>query len=86
MKQLVLSLNSYKEQEVLVELTDTGDSSPNSALSSLVEAVNMNMAQMMAMANQQNQAVLDQHAQMAQHLARPKQVVRDANGKIMGVQ
>jgi hypothetical protein len=46
----------------------------------------MNMTQMMAMANQQNQAVLNQHAQMAQQLTRPKQVVRDANGKIIGVQ
>jgi hypothetical protein len=86
MKQHVLSLNANQEQEGLVELSDTGDSRPNSALSSLVEAVNMNMTQMMAMANQQNQAVLEQHAQMAQHLTRPKQVVRDANGKIMGVQ
>jgi hypothetical protein len=86
MKQHVLSLNAGKEEEGLVELTDTGDTQPNSALSSLVEAVNMNMTQMMAMANQQNQAVLNQHAQMAQQLTRPKQVVRDANGKIMGVQ
>jgi hypothetical protein len=86
MKQHVLSLNAGKEEEGLVELTDTGDTQPNSALSSLVEAVNMNMTQMMAMANQQNQAVLNQHAQMAQQLTRPKQVVRDANGKIIGVQ
>jgi hypothetical protein len=86
MKQHVLTLNAGKEEEGLVELTDTGDSRPNSALSSLVEAVNMNMTQMMAIANQQNQAVLNQHAQMAQQLTRPKQVVRDANGKIMGVQ
>jgi hypothetical protein len=86
MKQHVLTLNAGKEEEGLVELTDTGDSRPNSALSSLVEAVNMNMTQMMAIANQQNQAVLNQHAQMAQQLTRPKQVVRDANGNIMGVQ
>lgn len=86
MKQHVLTLNSNKEQEGLVELTDTGDTQPNSALSSLVEAVNTNMAQMMAIANQQNQSILQHQAEIQQQLNRPKQIVRDANGKIMGVQ
>ena len=86
MKQHVLSLNSNKEQEGLLELNENGDTQPNSALSSLVEAVNANMGQMMAIANQQNQAILQHQADIAQNLNRPKQVVRDVNGKIIGVQ
>ena len=86
MKQHVLSLNSNKEQEGLLELSETGDMQPNSALSSLVEAVNANMGQMMAIANQQNQAILQHQADIAQNLNRPKQVIRDINGKIIGVQ
>lgn len=87
MKQHVMSLNAQKAQEGLVELTDMGDEVPNSALSALVDAVNTNMAQMIQIQNQNNQAVLERQHAMIEQMNRPKQVVRDPNtGKIIGVQ
>ena len=44
------------------------------------------MAQMIEIQSQNNQAVLERQHAMIEQLSRPKQVVRDINGKIMGVQ
>lgn len=87
MKQHVLTLNSNKPEEGLVEIGMNGNYQPNSALSALVDAVNTNMAQMLQIQNQNNQAVLDRQHAMIEQIGRPKQVVRDPNtGKIIGVQ
>ena len=87
MKQHVLTLNSNKPEEGLVEINTEGNYQPNSALSALVDAVNTNMAQMLQIQNQNNQAVLDRQHAMIEQMGRPKQVVRDPNtGKIIGVQ
>lgn len=87
MKQHVMTINAQKTQEGLTELTLDGIEQPNSALSALVDAVNQNMAQMLALQNQSNQAVLDRQHAMIEQMNRPKQVVRDPNtGKIIGVQ
>ena len=86
MKQHVMSINAQKSQEGLVELTEMGDEVPNSALSALVDAVNQNMAQMIQVQNQSNQAVLERQHAMIEQMNKPKQVVRDQNGKIIGVQ
>jgi hypothetical protein len=89
MKQHVLSLNSGKDQGTLTELNDSGDMQISSllsgSLSNVIDSVNTNMAQMMAMANQQNQALFEKMSMLHDHVARPKQVVRDVNGKIIGV-
>ena len=86
MKQHVMTINAQKTQEGLTELTLDGIEQPTSALSALVDAVNQNMAQMLALQNQSNQAVLDRQHAMIEQMNRPKQVVRDQNGKIIGVQ
>jgi hypothetical protein len=88
MKQHVLSLNAGKEDS-MTEFDETGNPQLNSVLSTslnnVIENVNMNMTQMMTLANQQNQALLDRMSEMHNQVTRPKQVVRDANGRIIGV-
>jgi len=89
MKQHVLSLNAGKEDS-MTEFDETGNPQLNSVLSTslnnVIENVNMNMTQMMTLANQQNQSLLERVAEMHNQVTRPKQVVRDANGRIIGVQ
>ena len=89
MKQHVLTLNANKDPDAMTELDETGAPQISQLLSSslgnVIDSVNMNMTQMMTMANQQNQALLDRMSEMHNQVTRPKQVVRDANGKIIGV-
>lgn len=87
MKQHVLSINANKAQEGILEISDDGVEKPNSALEGLIEAVNMNLAQLMHIQNANNQQIIERQAAMIDQLNRPKQVVRDPNtGKIIGVQ
>ena len=58
----------------------------SSALSGLVEAINQNMQQLVGIQNAQNQQIIERQAAMIEQLNRPKQVMRDINGKIIGVQ
>lgn len=85
-----LDINAAKEQETLTEVTPGGIEQPTSALSGLVEAINNNMASMVATQAQHNQDILMQqqmaHQNLVQQLTKPKQVVRGADGKIIGVQ
>jgi hypothetical protein len=85
-----LDINAAREQERLVEVTPGGIEQPTSALSSLVEAINNNMATMVAVQAQHNTDLLSQqqmaHQSLVQQLTKPKQVVRGADGKIVGVQ
>jgi len=85
-----LDINAAREQEGLVEVTPGGIEQPTSALSSLVEAINNNMATMVAVQAQHNTDLLSQqqmaHESLVQQLTKPKQVVRGADGKIVGVQ
>ena len=88
-KQTAMTINGAKEAEGLTEIDDEGMEQPTSALASLVDAVNNNMASMIAISQQHNQDILNQqqmaHENLTAQLTRPKQVLRDANGKIMGV-
>ena len=85
-----LDINANKEQETLTEVTPGGIEQPTSALSGLVEAINNNMAVMTQAQAQHNQDILMQqqmaHESLVQQLTKPKQVVRGADGKIVGVQ
>jgi hypothetical protein len=65
--------------ESFTQFDDSGLSQPNSALAGLVEAINENMARLV-----DNQA--QSHQQMMETLSRPKTIVRDANGRALGVQ
>ena len=89
-KTTAMNINGAKEAEGLTELDDMGVEQPTSALQGLVEAINANMAVMTQAQAQHNQDILMQqqmaHQNLVQQLTKPKQVVRDANGKILGVQ
>ena len=85
----IMNINGAKEAETLTELDDAGIEQPTSALAGLVEAINTNMAVMTQAQAQHNQDILAQqamaHQNLVQQLTKPKQVIRDANGKIQGV-
>jgi hypothetical protein len=84
-----LDINAAKEQEGLTEVTPGGIEQPTSALAGLVDSINHNMAMMTQAQSQHNQDILMQqqmaHQNLVQQLTKPKQVIRDVNGKIAGV-
>lgn len=84
-KKQAIQINADRPQEGLIELSHEGIEQPTSALSGLIEAVNTNMSQMLQVQNMNNQMVLERQAAMIEQLSKPKQVVRDPNGKIIGV-
>jgi hypothetical protein len=81
-----MTINAARDQEGILELNDNGDEQPNSALAGLIDAVNQNYAQMIQMSTMQNEVMLQKQAEMVANLSRPKQIVRGADGKIIGVQ
>ena len=86
LKQSAMTINASKEQEGIIEMGDEGYEQPTSALSGLIEAVNNNYAQMIQMSTMQNEMAIQKHAEMMAQLSQPKQIVRGADGKIIGVQ
>jgi hypothetical protein len=86
LKQSSMTINAARDQEGILELNDNGDEQPNSALAGLIDAVNQNYAQMIQMSTMQNEVMLQKQAEMVANLSRPKQIVRGADGKIIGVQ
>jgi hypothetical protein len=79
LKQSAMSINANKEAETLTEMGDDGNEQPTSALAGLVEAMNNNVMALMEVQNTRN-------AELAQLLTKPKTVIRDANGRVAGVQ
>jgi len=86
LKQSSMTINAARDQEGLIEMGETGEEQPTSALSGLIDAVNQNYAQMLQMSSMQNEMVMQKHAEMMAQLSQPKQIVRGADGKIIGVQ
>ncbi len=87
-KTTAMNLNA-KDMETLTELDEEGTERPTSALESLIESINNNMEMMVAIQQQHNQDIAMQqemaHNNLVQQLTKPKQVVRGADGKIVGV-
>jgi len=85
-----IDVNAAKEKETLTEMSSDGYEQPTSALSELIASINNNMAMMVQTQQQHNQdLVLQQqaaHDNLVGQLTKPKQVVRSADGKIIGVQ
>jgi hypothetical protein len=77
-KQSAMSINASKSEGV-TELDDEGKERPTSALSELVEAMNNNVMALMEVQNTRS-------AELAQLITKPKTVIRDANGRVAGVQ
>jgi len=84
-----LDINAAKDQETLTDISTGGIEQPTSALSGLVDSINQNMGMMIATQQQHNQDLMLQqqmsHQNLVQQLTKPRQVIRDQNGKISGV-
>ena len=85
-----LDINSGKQQETLTEIDQAGYEVAHPALADLVNSINQNLQILTSSQIQNNEALLMQqemaHQNLIQNVSKPKQVVRDSNGKIVGVQ
>jgi len=72
-----MTINSAN-MEGFTNLNDEGIAQPSSALTGLIEAINNNMALLVAQQSENQRQVIET-------INRPKQVVRDASGKVQGV-
>jgi hypothetical protein len=86
LKQSSMTINAGKEQEGLTELDDAGNEQPTSALSGLVEAINSNVANLMQISAMNQQDTAMKHAEIVAMMTKPKKVLRDANGRVAGVE
>jgi hypothetical protein len=75
MKLAAFNVNAAKEGETLTEMGDDGTERPTSALAGLVEAINNNLG-----------SLLMSQQQLMAHIARPKRIVRGADGRVAGVE
>ena len=66
-----------------VSFDESGEAKPSSVLQSLLDQSNANLQQLLTSHSQSQAEMLNT---MVQHLTKPKQVIRDAYGKIQGVQ
>jgi hypothetical protein len=72
-----MTINSAN-MEGFTQLNDEGIEQPSSALTGLIEAINNNMSLLVAQQSENQRQMMDA-------VTRPKQVVRDAAGKVQGV-
>jgi len=89
-KRMIAELNAQKDikttsmninsanMEGFTALNDEGIAEPSSALAGLIEAINNNMALLVAQQSENQRQMMDA-------ITRPKQVVRDQSGKVQGV-
>jgi hypothetical protein len=86
LKQSSMTINAAKEQENLTELNDMGDEQPSTTLMELINTVNDNFANMLNAQEQNFNSIQAQtHNELINHLTRPKQIIRGADGRIAGV-
>lgn len=84
LKQSSMTINANKDP--LTEINDMGDEQPATSLTELINTVNDNFAQMLAMQEQNfNSSQAQKHEELIAQLTRPKQIVRGADGRIVGV-
>jgi hypothetical protein len=95
-KRKSMEINADRPMEgILFDLNEFGEEQPASGLSRVLDAMNSNMAQLMEAQNVKNQLIIDQQMKVFEQVAnqqaaieqlnRPKTVVRDNNGRIIGV-
>jgi hypothetical protein len=89
-KTTSLNINSKKAGDELTMIDENGNEVAHPALADLINTINQNLQIMTASQLQNNESLLQQqamaHQSLIENVSRPKQVVRDANGKIAGVQ
>lgn len=81
--QNTIKLKSMDKATETVSFDESGEAKPSSVLQSLLDQSNANLQQLLASHSQSQAEML---STMVQHLTKPKQVIRDAYGKIQGVQ
>jgi hypothetical protein len=81
--QNAMKLKSMDKATETVSFDESGEAKPSSVLQSLLDQSNANLQQLLASHSQSQAEMLNT---MVQHLTKPKQVIRDAYGKIQGVQ
>jgi hypothetical protein len=89
-KTTSLNINSKKVEDTMTMIDESGNQVAHPALSDLVNTINQNLQMMTSSQMHNNEMLLQQqemaHQQLINNASRPKQVVRDVNGKIVGVQ
>jgi len=89
-KTTSLNINSKKVEDTMTMIDESGNQVAHPALTDLVDAINQNLQMMISSQMHNNEMLLQQqemaHQQLINNASRPKQVVRDVNGKIVGVQ
>jgi hypothetical protein len=85
-----LRLKGMDKSTDLIEFNDLGQQQASAVIQNTLEQSNQAMTANMAQVIQAIQASNEQQTQvlanMVAHLTKPKQVLRDSNGKIVGVQ
>lgn len=95
-KRKSMEINAERPVEsVLFDLNEFGEEQPAPGLARVLDAMNSNMAALMEAQNVKNQMIIDQQMKVFEQVAnqqaaieqlnRPKTVVRDQNGRIIGV-
>lgn len=56
------------------------------SISSLIDMANQNMAQMLQAISEQHEANNSRHIALIEHQSKPKRIIRDENGRVMGVE
>jgi hypothetical protein len=89
-KTTSLNINSKKVEDTMTMIDESGNQVAHPALTDLVNTINQNLQMMTSSQMHNNEMLLQQqemaHQQLINNASRPKQVVRDVNGKIVGVQ
>ena len=79
LQKTAMTINASNTDEMGAdEYGDDGQPVARMSVADLVNAVNQNMAQLLGMQQQS-------HAELVQHMTRPKQIVRDATGRAQGI-
>jgi hypothetical protein len=95
-KRKSMEINAERPMDgVLFDLNEFGEEQPAPGLARVLDAMNSNMAQLMEAQNVKNQLIIDQQMKVFEQVAnqqaaieqlnRPKTVIRDNNGRIIGV-
>ena len=81
-----LKLKAMEKSGEIIEYGPDGNQQVSAVIQSVVDQSANNMAQVISAVQASNEQQTQVLSAMLQHLTKPKQVVRDANGKIVGVQ
>jgi hypothetical protein len=90
LKTTIMSVNKAIEDDSAMELDEEGKSKPSPKIADLVNAINQGMAAIAIAHQQTTELMAATHQQglneIAIQMSRPKEVIRGADGKVIGVQ